>query len=237
MLVETNHCVLNGDPNNEAGQRINDNGYGYVTDVCIARLIKNYLAYKGKELAIDGVKTGEDFKGMTEKVALERFIDLRLFGAMLKTPGKKGEKTDISVARCVNTTMAETTQPIIPQKDSITRMMEATKGKEKNSTMGTQNFVEHATFAINMVVSGRQAEKNGVTKEDLDLLFEAMKNWPKVLEGPRAGRVEVIHLEITECEDNLVPSHMNTQWAWQAKLANLYALGSERCRDNEKART
>lgn len=216
MLVKIVNCALNGDPNT-GDQRLDDEGHGYVTDVAVARWIKNYFAWKGHELSIDGVKTAKDFKGMSVDEALSKFIDIRLFGAMIKGAKKdrKGDddKSDISVTRCVNTTAVRTMAPISVHRNTITRMMQSEDDKSQNSTMGTQSFVENAVFAINMVFSGRQAEKNKVTPEDIALLKEAMQNWPKVLEGPRAGRVEVIACVFEECEDNLVPAHLDLSWA------------------------
>jgi CRISPR/Cas system type I-B associated protein Csh2 (Cas7 group RAMP superfamily) len=231
------NCVVNGDPNNEAQQRVDDDGHGYITDVCFNHFLRQYIAYKGHDTVFDGVKTTAFFGGMSVKEALEQFVDIRLFGAMLKgevkeegteeVPAKKEKKekgkvrskeekagdADISVTRAFNMTICRTTEPIAPRRNAITRCMKSRDDAAKNATMGSVAVVDNATFALNAVLSGRQAEKNGVTEQDVALLKEAMVNWTKTLEGPRSGRIEIVSFNVEECEDNLVPAHIDLSWA------------------------
>lgn len=230
------NCVVNGDPNNEAQQRVDDDGHGYITDVCFNHFLRQYIAYKGHDIVFDGIKTTAFFGGMSVKEALEQFVDIRLFGAMLKgevkeegaeiseAPAKKAAKkvrskeekagdADISVTRAFNMTICRTTEPIAPRRNAITRCMKSRDDAAKNATMGSVAVVDNATFALNAVLSGRQAEKNGVSEKDVALLKEAMVNWTKTLEGPRSGRIEIVSFNVEECEDNLVPAHIDLSWA------------------------
>lgn len=241
LLFKINNCVANGDPNSEAQQRVDDDGHGYITDVCFNHFLRQYIAWKGCDIVFDGKKTAAHFSGMSNEDALKNFVDIRLFGAMIRGKvdekgddggeekpkdekgSKKGNKprskedkakdANISVTRSFNMTVCKTTKPIFPKRNAITRCMKSRDDADQNSTMGSQPVVEEAVFALNAVLSGRQAEKNGVTLQDIELLKEAMQNWTKVLEGPRAGRIEILFFSAEECEDNLVPAHLGLEWA------------------------
>ena len=249
LLFKINNCVANGDPNADAQQRVGDDGHGYITDVCFNHFLRQYMMWKGYDIVFDGKKTAANFGGMSTETALKNFVDIRLFGAMIRgevnkkdenseepeldeneektKKGKKGAKGSkkprskeekkgdacISATRSFNMTVCKTLEPIFPKRNAITRCMKSRDDADQNSTMGSQPVVEEAVFALNAVLSGRQAEKNGVTQNDIELLKEAVRNWTKVLEGPRAGRVEIIFFSAEECDDNLVPAHLSLEWA------------------------
>jgi len=196
--------VLDGNPNGDpdAGNlpRLDpETGCGLVTDVCLKRKIRNYVQItKGlsspfdifvKEKAVlnklideaheqESVKSKEKGEKTEEarKWMCSKYFDIRTFGAVLSTGKNAGQ-----VRGPVQLTFARSVDPIVTLEHSITRMAVATEaeaGKQggDNRTMGRKNTVPYGVYVGHGFISAHLAAQTGFTEDDLNLLWEALKN-------------------------------------------------------------
>lgn len=194
----------NGDPDAGNLPRIDpETGHGIVTDVCLKRKIRNHVQLTQelkdgydifvKEKAIlnnliDGAHDTPEVNQAKEKgekteaarkVMCRRFFDVRTFGAVMSTGKNAGQ-----VRGPVQLTFARSIDPILSLEHSITRMavatpQEAEKQSGDNRTMGRKATVPYALYRCHGFVSPAFASGpggTGFTEEDLDIVFDALKN-------------------------------------------------------------
>ncbi len=189
----------NGDPDAGNLPRIDpETGHGIVTDVCLKRKLRNFVAIAkpgilGYEIfvkekailndAIDDaherpeVKAKEKGGAKTEaarRVMCERFFDVRTFGAVMSTGKNAGQ-----VRGPVQLTFSRSEDPIVPLEHSITRVAvttkeEAAKQEGDNRTMGRKATVPYGLYRAHGFISASLAEQTSFSDEDLRLLWEGM---------------------------------------------------------------
>lgn len=216
FLFDVKNGNPNGDPDAGNLPRIDqETQHGLVSDVCLKRKIRNYAemarggdagfriyVQEGSILnnrhreAYEAVRPGDNKvasekklnpKNDEEALALRdfmccNFFDVRTFGAVMSTGINCGQ-----VRGPVQTTFAQSIDPIVPQEISITRMA-ATNEKEKaerqegsddnertdNRTMGRKHIVPYGLYRAHGFVSAKLAERTGFSEDDLDFLWEAL---------------------------------------------------------------
>ncbi len=213
----------NGDPDQDNLPRVDaENQQGLVTDVCVKRKIRNYIQavkkdasgfgifirqrsvdekypYLNKEIAESGDSLQEKKKNL-----LEKYYDIRTFGAVLSTGtesaaegGEKGEgekkagkgkgkktKGAGTVRGPVQFTFGRSIDRIYQADFQITRCVETTEeGFEKKkdkmefpSTMGRKSTVPYGLYRMHGFISAVDAAKTGFSEDDLNLLWEALHN-------------------------------------------------------------
>ena len=188
----------NGDPDAGNLPRVDaETGMGLVTDVCLKRKVRNYVQVSKdlsdgydifiKEKAvlnseIDKAHDDEDVKKAKDKTAAARlfmcknYYDIRTFGAVMSTGKNAGQ-----VRGPIQFTFARSIDPIATAEHSITRMAVATeKEAEKqngdNRTMGRKATVPYGLYVCHGFISASLAKQTGLSEEDLELFFEALKN-------------------------------------------------------------
>lgn len=211
LVFKSVNCVVNGDPDSGSGPRLNDDGTAYCTDVFLSHQFREWYNYKGHDIMFDGAKTVSDFKGMSDEDALKKYVDARIHGMMLQ----EEKNVNLKATRAFNMTRCQTRKPVVSHCDAITRCMATRDDAKTNSGMGSKQTMEEAIWVCNAVMSGRRAEKNRMTQQDIELLIEAMQNWPRTMEGPRMGKIEIVHFHYEIQKDNLVDSHTDLSWADQ----------------------
>ncbi len=192
----------NGDPDAGNLPRVDaETGNGIVTDVCLKRKIRNYVQItKGNEQGYDifvkekavlnkeidavyadlGIKVDAKNKAKGDDVEkgragmCKKFFDIRTFGAVLSTGANAGQ-----VRGPVQLTFARSVEPVVSFEYSITRMAvtseeEAEKQGGDNRTMGRKYTVPYGLYKACGFVSPHFAASTGFSKEDLDLLWEAL---------------------------------------------------------------
>ena len=195
--------VTNGNPNGDpdAGNlpRLDpETNRGLVTDVCLKRKIRNYVAMRGGQgneiyvtekavlnlqhkRAYDALEIKAENKKLPKEEAKARevtawmcknFFDIRTFGAVMTTEVNCGQ-----VRGPVQFAFATSIDPVVPQEISITRMAvtkEAEKDKER--TMGRKHILPYGLYRGHGYVSAKLAEQTGFEQSDLELLWEALQN-------------------------------------------------------------
>ncbi|SBV97261.1 CRISPR-associated protein, Csd2 family [uncultured Alphaproteobacteria bacterium] len=200
--------VTNGNPNGDpdAGNmpRVDPlTQKGLVTDVCLKRKIRNYVAITKdgvpgydiyvREKAIlnnqharayeaSGLKSvsnklpskEEDARAVTTWMC-KTFFDVRAFGAVMTTEVNCGQ-----VRGPVQLTFAQSVDPIQTLNLSITRMAVTNeKDAEKERTMGDKNIVPYGLYRCHGFLAPHfagGAKGTGFSEDDLELLWQALAN-------------------------------------------------------------
>ena len=213
----------NGDPDQANLPRADaENQDGLVTDVCIKRKVRNYVqlryelkspydifirqrAITDEDSFLNKVIENTPGNNASEKrdTMVERFFDVRTFGAVLSTgsdnkgndenneesSGAKKKSKKIkgagTVRGPVQLTFARSQDRIYQAEHSITRCCvttekekneQASKDREFASTFGRKTTVPYALYRMHGFISAVDAKKTGFSEADLELLWEALLN-------------------------------------------------------------
>ena len=188
----------NGDPDAGNLPRVDaETGMGLVTDVCLKRKVRNYVQVAKecaagydifiKEKAVlntlidtaheeDSVKNASDKTSAARDVMCKKYFDIRTFGAVMSTGKNAGQ-----VRGPIQFTFARSVDSIAAMEHSITRMAVATeKEAEKqsgdNRTMGRKATVPYGLYVCHGFISANLAKQTGLSEEDLNLFWDALKN-------------------------------------------------------------
>jgi len=197
ILFEVTNGNPNGDPDAGNMPRLDPNtNRGLVTDVCIKRKIRNYVAEFAPQRIDNGygifIKSGsalehaineavdngnKDAEAAVDWLCRE-FYDIRAFGSVLSVGNEVMKGSAFGQVRGpVQFTFAQSVHPITPLEISITRCVATTIADEaKERTMGNKYIVPYGLYAAKGYVSPAFAERTGFTQDDLNLLFEALLN-------------------------------------------------------------
>ncbi len=195
MLLDVTDGNPNGDPDAANRPRVDpETGHGLITDVSIKRKIRDTLL-----LAADGKPGYELFihtgKSLSEKQSesyaefglksdakdaakarvwlCEKYVDLRLFGAVLSTKatpalGQIRGPLQISFARSID--------PVSPAEHTITRQVHTTPrdAEKQGGTMGNKWTVPYGLYLATASYSAIRGRQTGISEGDLELLFRSM---------------------------------------------------------------
>lgn len=180
--------------------------HGLVTDVCLKRKIRNYITIaKGgqkyyeiyikensilndqnerayNDLGIEIIKKegkrggGGKEIGKVRDWMCQNFYDIRTFGAVMSTGVNCGQ-----VRGPVQITFARSIDPIISIEHCITRMAvtsveKAEKQNDDNRDMGRKHTIPYGIYRAHGFISAHLAQDTKFSEEDLNLLWEALKN-------------------------------------------------------------
>jgi CRISPR-associated protein Csd2 len=191
----------NGDPDAGNLPRVDpETGHGLVTDVCLKRKIRNYVALTKKNQpaheiyfsegtvlnnthgrAYDHIKEKAEPKKLPKDAAkaqaltqfmCQNFYDIRTFGAVMSTEVNCGQ-----VRGPVQISFARSIDPIVASEHAITRSSVTNeRDLEKERTMGRKFTVPYAVYRAHGFVNPFLAEQTGFGDADLALLWEALEN-------------------------------------------------------------
>ena len=201
LLFDVKDGNPNGDPDAGNLPRIDpENGEGLVTDVCLKRKIRNFVALTKneqppyeiyiKEKAVLTLQQKKAYEALDDEekegaTAVERarawmcknFFDVRAFGAVMSLKefncGQVRGPVQLGFARSVDR--------IFTGEHTITRMAvateaEAEKQKGDNRTMGRKFTIPYGLFRVHGFVSAPLGKQTGFSEKDLELLWKALEN-------------------------------------------------------------
>jgi CRISPR-associated protein Csd2 len=198
-LFDVKDANPNGDPDAGNLPRVDpETGHGLVTDVCLKRKVRNYVALtrndaKGHgiyftEKAVLNAKHEQAYEHIGEKPVpkklpkdLEKakavtdfmcsnFYDIRTFGAVMAMEVNCGQ-----VRGPVQLSFARSVDPIITSEHAITRSsVTNVKDLEKERTMGRKFTVPYAVYRAQGFVNPFLAAQTGFGEDDLELLWESL---------------------------------------------------------------
>ena len=216
LLYDVKNGNPNGDPSNGNMPRQHaDTGYGYATDACIKRKIRNYIdvvkngekgfailykpdralnakfrdAYEENGLPLDKTKKGtsEEYENIGKKYMCNNYYDVRTFGAPMTT----GTNSCGIVTGPVQINFPESVSPIFPEEITITRQARTTEERMQtgDTELGTKQIIPYGLYRVEGYVSAMYAQKTGFTEEDLECLWEALENMFDLDHSASRGKV------------------------------------------------
>ena len=201
LLFDVTNGNPNGDPDAGNLPRLDpETNQGLITDVCLKRKIRNYVALEKEHDAGYAIYMQEksvlnnqhkkayealDIKPESKKLPKEaekarqvtewmcnNFFDVRTFGAVMTTEVNSGQ-----VRGPVQVAFASSIDPVIPMEVSITRMAVTNeKDLEKERTMGRKHIIPYGLYRVHGYVSAKLAERTGFSEDDLALLWRSLIN-------------------------------------------------------------
>lgn len=202
MLFDVENGNPNGDPDAGNAPRMDaESGYGYITDVCLKRKIRNYveLVKEGEpgynilikpdkslnakfteayeELHLETKKKGknQDDVRRARDYMCRNYFDVRAFGAVMST----GDDPCGIVRGPVQINFARSISPINIQDVTITRQARTTEDRKETgeTEMGRKSVIPYALYRAEGYISAALANKlTGLSEEDVELLWTAIIN-------------------------------------------------------------
>ena len=199
LFVSVSNANPNGDPLNGNRPRINLDGYGEISDVCVKRKIRNRFQDLGQRVFVQpDDRTDDGFRSLKERaegceelnkeisrkkkadrdlcaqIACKEWIDVRSFGQVFAF---KGEEVSFGVRGPVSIHQAVSLSPVDIISMQITKSVNSEAGKESKAsdTMGTKHRVRFAVYKVMGSVNVQLAEKTGFSQEDAEILKESLK--------------------------------------------------------------
>lgn len=239
MLFDVENGNPNGDPDAGNAPRVDaESGYGYVTDVCLKRKIRNYveLVKEGEEgynilIKPDrslNAKFTEAYKKLgltsTKKDSREKkaddmvkardymcknYFDVRTFGAVMST----GDNPCGIVRGPVQINFARSISPVEPQDIAITRQARTTDERTEtgDTEIGRKSFIPYALYRAEGYISAALANKvTDLSEEDVELLWTAIMNMFENDHSAARGKMCMRKLFVFK-HDNVLgvcPSHL-----------------------------
>ena len=205
MLFDVENGNPNGDPDAGNAPRVDaETGYGFVTDVCLKRKIRNYVelcqegepgynilikpdkalntkfteAYVAENLKLGNKGKNQDDVRTARSYMCRNYFDVRMFGAVMST----GEDPCGIVRGPVQINFARSLSPVFSQDITITRQARTTEGRQetRETEMGRKSVIPYALYRAEGYVSAALANKipesDGISEKDLELLWTAIIN-------------------------------------------------------------
>ena len=202
MLFDVENGNPNGDPDAGNAPRVDaESGYGYITDVCLKRKIRNYVELvkegaEGYNILIKpdkslNIKFTEAYEaeGLTKKnkgknpddvkkareYMCKNYFDVRTFGAVMST----GDDPCGIVRGPVQINFARSISPVNIQDVTITRQARTTEERKETgeTEMGRKSVIPYALYRAEGYVSAALANKStDLSEEDVELLWNAIIN-------------------------------------------------------------
>ena len=192
-LVTVTKANSNGDPLNGNRPRIDYNGMGEISDVCIKRKLRNRMQDLGHEIfvqsedrASDGFKSLSDrasamTKGIKDKAvyaqtACEKWMDVRSFGQVFAFKSTDKSGVSVGVRGPVSIHQAVSVSPVEVESMQITKSVNGEPGEKRSSdTMGMKHFVRFGLYELKGSINVQLAEKTGFTQEDAEVIKECLR--------------------------------------------------------------
>ena len=191
-LVSVTKANGNGDPLNGNRPRVDYNGIGEISDVCIKRKIRNRMQDMGYAIFVQSDDRCDDgFRSLSERaaaatagikdreayaqLACEKWMDVRSFGQVFAF---KKEKNGVSVGvrGPVSIHQALSLSPVEVESLQITKSVNGEPGEKRASdTMGMKHRVDRGVYVTYGSINVQPAEKTGFSEEDAQALKEALR--------------------------------------------------------------
>lgn len=236
MIFDVENGNPNGDPDAGNSPRVDaETGYGYVTDVCLKRKIRNYVELlkegePGYNILIkpdrslnskfteayvtEGIETGK--KGAKKDDVIKardymckNYFDVRTFGAVMST----GEDPCGIVRGPVQLTFARSVSPVFVEDIAITRQARTTEDRQETgeTEIGRKSFIPYGLYRAEGYISAALAQKvTQLSEEDVELLWNAIINMFEIDHSAARGKMCMRKLYIFkhDCVLGNAPSHL-----------------------------
>lgn len=198
VIVNVKNANPNGDPLNGNRPRVNYDGLGELSDVCIKRKIRNRLMQNGASIFVqsddnrvddyrslraraEGILKSVDTKDEAKyrEAACKQWIDVRAFGQVFAFKGGEESGVSIGIRGPVSIHPAFSVAPVLDRVTS-TQITKSVSGegdgtKRGSDTMGIKHRVDHGVYLFFGSVNPQLAEKTGFSDEDAAAIKESLK--------------------------------------------------------------
>ncbi len=236
LLFDVRDGNPNGDPDAANQPRIDpETSHGLVTDVCIKRKIRNFVdvsagtAERTKIFVQGGVALETQLKrayttlglegkakkggvGDAESVRqakawmCENFFDVRMFGAVMAI----GKFQAGTVQGPAQFSFGRSIDPVVPTDHAITRVAATGEDEDKSTEMGSKWSIPYGLYRMHGYFSAAHAQRTGVTADDLDLLYRAMRGMFDLDRSAARGEMALRGLYVFSHDSELgdAPAHI-----------------------------
>ena len=201
VIVIVKNANPNGDPLNGNRPRVNYDGIGELSDVCMKRKIRNRLMQEGHAIFVqsdDNRMEGDDYRSLRSRAegelkkvdmkndkkyreeACKKWIDVRAFGQVFAYKGK-GEEAGVSIGirGPVSIHSAFSVAPVADRISSI-QITKSVSGegdgtKRGSDTMGMKHRVDHGLYVFYGSMNPQLASKTGFTDKDAEAIKESLR--------------------------------------------------------------
>ena len=192
-ILSVERANANGDPLNGNRPRVDYNGFGEMSDVCIKRKIRNRMQDLGQSVFVQSEDRCDDgfgslserasatMKGIKDReeyarIAYEKWLDVRAFGQVFAFKDTKG--MSVGVRGPVSIHQAVSVSPIEIESLQITKSVngeKSDKGQRTSDTMGMKHFVRFGVYLLKGSINVQLAEKTGFSQEDANVIKECLR--------------------------------------------------------------
>lgn len=198
VIVNVKNANPNGDPLNGNRPRVDYDGFGELSDVCIKRKIRNRLMEEGEKIFVISDDRAEDgypslrtrAEGELEKsvwgdrqkfstAACAKWLDVRAFGQVFAySSDKKGEGVSVGIRGPVSIHPAFSVAPVLDRISSI-QITKSVSGegdgtKKASDTMGMKHRVDHGVYVFYGSINPQLASKTGFSDADSIAIKDAI---------------------------------------------------------------
>ncbi len=192
-LVSVTKANGNGDPLNGNRPRVDYNGIGEISDVCIKRKIRNRMQDMGYAIFVQSDdRCSDGFKSLSERAAAatkgikdrdtyaqtacEKWLDVRSFGQVFAFKNNEKSGVSVGVRGPVSIHQAVSISPVEIESMQITKSVNGEPGEKRASdTMGMKHFVRFGLYEIKGSINVQLAEKTGFSREDAQVVKECLR--------------------------------------------------------------
>ncbi len=207
VILTVDHANPNGDPLNGNRPRVDYDGFGEITDVCLKRKLRDRLQEVGQSIFVqsdekkqDGMTSlknraesaeyglGKDTfnekktpKDLAAKKACEKWFDVRTFGQLFAFGGDSSG-VSIPIRGPVTLQSAFSVEPVSVSSTQITKSVsgEGDGSKRSSDTMGMKHRVDKGVYVFYGSMNPQLAERTGFSDEDAEIIKSLL---PKLFEN------------------------------------------------------
>lgn len=208
IIFSVKNANPNGDPLNGNRPRVDYDGFGEVTDVCLKRKIRDRLQEGGHlifvqsdEKKIDGMVSlkaraeSEDYglgkdafnRNITSpdeaaKLACKKWLDVRTFGQLFAFKNEAKDGVSIPIRGPVSIQSAFSVEPVSITSTQITKSVsgEGDGTKKSSDTMGMKHRVDRAIYVTFGSMNPQLSERTEFNNDDAETIKSVL---PKLFEG------------------------------------------------------
>ena len=208
IIFSVKNANPNGDPLNGNRPRVDYEGFGEVSDVCLKRKIRNRLLADDQSIFVqsddnkkddatslrnraesnefglgkDAFNSKKTKPEETAKLACKKWFDVRSFGQLFAFSGSGNNGVSIPIRGPVTLHSAFSVAPVSVTSTQITKSVsgEGDGTKKSSDTMGMKHRVDKAFYVTYGAMSPQLAERTGFNDEDADTIKNVL---PRLFEG------------------------------------------------------
>jgi CRISPR-associated protein Csd2 len=191
VVLSVKNANPNGDPLNGNRPRINVDGTGELSDVCLKRKIRDRLQGDGLSIFVQSDDRKVDkYHSLRERAegelgaailkdreklfqaGCEKWLDVRAFGQLFAYKGDKSDGISVGIRGPVSVHSAASVSSVNITSTQITKSVSGEgDGKKKASdTMGMKHRVDHGVYVFYGAMNPQLASKTGFSDDDADAI-------------------------------------------------------------------